>query len=275
VQNHLSTRPLTRLAGILAITTLGFTACGDDGGSSASGASDQTQPPSSESTAPATDEPVIDPGDGGDYHPEIDPANFVDVVDNPYFPLPSGATWHYTEIDEGVTEEVDVVVTDQRREVMGVSTTVVRDTVSVDGVPVEDTRDWYAQDQDGNVWYFGEDVDNYENGELVDHEGSFEAGVDGAFPGIVMEADPQVGDAYRQEFYEGTAEDLGEVLEVDQTFSTPAGDFDQVIVTRDWNPLEPDIIEQKYYAPGIGVVGESTVAGGSGDGQLIESSLLG
>jgi hypothetical protein len=153
---------------------------------------------------------------------------------------------------------------------------VVRDTVTLDGLLVEDTFDWFAQDREGNVWYLGEDVTNYdEDGEPTDHDGSFEVGVDGAFAGIVMLADPQVGDAYRQEFYPGEAEDLGEVVRAGETVSVPFGDFEDVLVTTDWNPLEPEVIEEKYYAPGIGLVYETKVAGDTGEGVLIDAELAG
>ena len=115
---------------------------------------------------------------------------------------------------------------------MGISATVVRDTVYVDGELVEDTYDWFAQDNDGNVWYLGEDTHEYEDGVAVNAEGAWEAGVDGALPGIVMPADPAVGDAYRQEYYAGEAEDMGEVLEVGVARSIALGDYDDVVVTR-------------------------------------------
>jgi hypothetical protein len=152
---------------------------------------------------------------------------------------------------------------------MGVSTVVVRDTVTADGQVVEDTFDWYAQDRDGNVWYFGEAVRNFVDGRLESTDGSFEAGVDGALPGIVMPADPTPGHAYRQEYYPGQAEDLGQILHIDERETVPVGEFEHVVVTRDWNPLEPEVVEQKSYAPGIGLVAEETVAGGTGASQLV------
>ncbi len=156
-------------------------------------------------------EPVIDPGDGGDHAPTVDAADFVDGVDHPYLPLTPGSSWVYEGVDDGETERVEIEVTDERRTVMGVSATVVRDTVYEDGEMVEDTYDWFAQDLDGNVWYLGEDSSEFEDGELVGTEGSWEAGVDGALPGIVMLASPEIGDAYRQEFYEDEAEDMAEI----------------------------------------------------------------
>ncbi len=183
-----------------------------------------------------------------------------------------GARWVYEgETDEG-TERVEVTVLPERKVVLGISATVVRDTVTIDGVVVEDTRDWFAQDRAGNVWYLGEAVENYEDGALADTEGSFEAGVDGALPGIAMPADPQVGDAYRQEYYPGEAEDLGEVLRLGQTTTVPAGTFSDVLVTRDWNPLEPEVIEEKHYARGVGLVFEEHVAGDDEAVSLVEHS---
>jgi hypothetical protein len=246
---------LVRLVGSLAIgaaLVVAVAACDDDddGGNGA--------------------EAVIDPGDAGEYAPEIDPANFVEEIDNPYLPLTPGSRWVYEGVEDGETERVEVVVTDQRREVMGISAIVVRDTVSEDGELVEDTLDWFAQDREGNVWYLGEDSKEIEDGEVVSTEGSWEAGVDGALPGIVMLAEPAVGEAYRQEFYEDEAEDLGEVIETGASATVPAGSFDDVVVVREWNPLEPDVVEDKYHAPGVGVVLESIVEGGDGRVELIE-----
>jgi hypothetical protein len=215
---------------------------------------------------------VIDPGDGGDYAPVINPAEFVEEITNPYLPLTPGSRWVYEGEEDGGNERVEVVVTDERREVMGVSTVVVQDRVYQDGELVEDTADWFAQDTDGNVWYFGEESAELEDGDVVSTEGSWEAGVDGALPGIVMLADPTPGEAYRQEYYEGEAEDMAEVVEMSASVSVPAGDFSDVVVIREWNPLEPDVVEEKYHAPGVGVVLEVVVEGGEGRLELIEHS---
>ena len=279
---HLTTHRTRRIGTLVVALGLFVTACGgNDGGTDTSASATSAAPADttaapSETTVPPAGEPVIDPGDGGNYNPEIDPADFVDVIDNPYFPLVPGSRWTYEETnDEGQTEDIDFLVTDQTREIAGVTTTVIRDTVTIEGVALETTLDYFAQDREGNVWYFGEDVSNFdENGVLTDHDGSFEVGVDGALPGIVMQADPQVGDAYRQEYYVGEAEDMGEVIRTGVTVSVPAGDFTDVIVTRDWNPLEPEVIEEKYFAPGIGLVREEKVAGGPGEGLLIESVII-
>jgi hypothetical protein len=241
----------TRLISVLlAAALLMAGACGDDGGGSEA-------------------EAVIDVGDGGDYQPDIEPEDFVDVIDNPYLPLTTGARWVYEGAVEDGTERIEVVVTDDRREVMGISATVVRDTVTVDGELIEDTFDWYAQDRDGNVWYLGEDSKEYEDGDVASTEGSWEAGVDGALPGVIMPAEPSAGHAYRQEFYKGEAEDLAEIVRLDGTASVPAGRFDDLLVVREWNPLEPEAVEEKSYAKGVGLVLEVMTAGGSDRIELI------
>lgn len=262
----------------ISVVTLGATACGDDTSTADPPASTEA---STETTSAATEttalaEPVIDPGDGGAYAPELDPADFVATVDNPYLPFVAGSRWSYEETNgDGETEDIEIVVLDETREIAGITATVVRDTVTLDGVLVEDTHDWFAQDTEGNVWYLGEDVDNYdEQGELVDHDGSFEHGVDGAFGGIVMLADPQAGDAYRQEYFAGEAEDLGEVVRTGDTVSVPFGDFEDVIVTRDWNPLAPEVVEEKWFAPGVGLVYETKVQGETGEGVLIDAEVV-
>ena len=153
-----------------------------------------------------------------------------------------------------VGERIVVEVTDETREVMGVTTVVVRDTVTLDGSVIEDTFDWYAQHRDGTVWYFGEETKEYEDGVVTTTAGSWEAGVDGALPGVVMPADPKVGQSYRQEFYEGEAEDEAKVLAVDGRARVPAGSFDHLVVTRDFTSLDPGAVERKYYARGVGFV---------------------
>ena len=218
--------------------------------------------------AGATADP-IDPGDGGVYSATIDPADFGPKIDNDRLPWFPGAKWVYESTGAGEVERIEVVVTEEQRIVMGVSTTVVRDTVTVDGELLEDTHDWYAQDHEGNVWYFGEETAEYENGEIVSTAGAWEAGVDGALPGIVMGTDPTVGDSYRQEYYPGEAEDMAEVVQTGVSEEVAFGAFDDLIVIEEWTPLEPDVVEEKYYASGVGVVLETTVQGGSGRIELI------
>jgi hypothetical protein len=214
--------------------------------------------------------PVIEVGSAGSYRPVLDPAAFVDVVDNPYWPLIPGSTWVYEGTDGEESERIEVTVLAERKVVHGIGAVVVRDTVTVDGQRKEDTRDWYAQDREGNVWYLGEDTKEYEDGKVVSTKGSWEAGVDGALPGIVMQADPRPGDAYRQEYYRGEAEDLAEVVRLGGAERVKAGRFDRLVVIKEWNPLEPGVVEEKSYAPGVGVVLERKVTGGTGRVELIQ-----
>lgn len=208
------------------------------------------------SASTSAEPPVIDPGDGGAYHPTLDESEVVELIDNPYLPLRAGARWVYEgDTDEGA-ERIEVEVLRDRRTVMGIEATVVHDAAYLDGELIEDTFDWYVQDSEGNVWYLGEQTAEYDDGTVVSTRGSWEAGVDGALPGIVMLAHPTVGDAYRQEYLAGEAEDMGEVIRTGATTSTPAGSFTDAVVTRDWTPLEPDVIEEKSYAPGVGLVAE-------------------
>jgi hypothetical protein len=210
------------------------------------------------------------------YAPNIDPSNFVKDVDNPYFPLEPGTRWAYEGKTPEGTERVEDTVLRETKRIMGVECTVLRDRVWLKGELIEDTVDWHAQDEEGNVWYFGEYTKEYENGKVVSTEGSFEAGKDGALSGIIMPADPKVGDSYRQEHYKGEAEDMAEVINLNgaalnDAVSTPHGPFDKdVLVTKDWNPLEPDILEHKYYAPGIGLIGETKVTGPPEKIELID-----
>jgi hypothetical protein len=239
-----ATLPLQLAVAAAAVSLVALAACGDDDSTSTAGGG------GSSTTAQA---PVIDPGDGGNYQPKIDPDNFVDVIDNPYLPYPVGASWTYEGTEDGETEIVKVTVTPERKEIMGIPATVVRDTVTTgDGEVVEDTYDWF------------------ENGKAASTSGSWEAGVDGALPGIVMQAHPEVGQAYRQEYYVGEAEDLAEVDQLDATESVPFGDFDQLVVIKEWNPLEPDVVEEKYFAPGVGLVLEVKTEGGDGRSELTE-----
>lgn len=236
----------------LLVVVGAFAACGDD-----------------QTADLARDDPPIDVGDPADHDPRVDPADFVAAIDNPYLPFSSGARWVYeSETDDG-RERIDVVVTDEPMTVMGVDVTVVRDTVTIDGRVIEDTWDWYAQDRGGNVWYFGEDTNEYDEDGTVSTEGSWEAGVDGALPGIIMYADPQVGQAYRQELYEGEAEDVAEVVRTGATADVRGGTFEDVLVVLEWNPFEPEVLEEKHYARGVGPVLEQKVRGGDERVELV------
>jgi hypothetical protein len=203
---------------------------------------------------------------------ELDPAEFTVDIDNRYWPMKPGTRWTYREIDEEGKELVVVVTvtTETKKLANGVTARVVRDTVTENGELVEDTVDWYAQDADGNVWYLGEDTAEFEGGRPTTKAGSWEAGVDGALPGIIVPADPADDMAYRQEYYEGEAEDNGEVLAVGEQVDFAAGHFDDALLTKDTNALEPDVLEYKLYAPGVGPVLALGIAGGGGREELVE-----
>jgi hypothetical protein len=189
--------------------------------------------------------------------PKFDPCNYSNdgIVDNPYFTLTPGTTFTYEGETEDGTEKNVVIVTDETKEILGINATVVWDRVWLEDELIEETFDWYAQDKEGNVWYLGEDSKEYENGEVVSTEGSWEAGVDGAKPGIIMEADPQVGDQYRQEYYPGHAEDQAEVVSLNEEVTVPFGTFTDCLQTRDSTPLEPTTgDEDKYYCTDVGGV---------------------
>lgn len=191
-------------------------------------------------------------------------------IDNRYFPLMPGTAFIYQGGTKGGIERNEVYVTHQTKQILGVICTEVRDRVSVDGKLVEETLDWYAQDKDGNVWCFGEEAKEYENGVVVSTEGSWEAGIDGAKPGIIMEANPQIGGSYRQEYYKGKAEDMATVLSLNESVSVPYGSFKNCLKTKDFTPLEPGIIENKYYSAGVGVVLTIMVEGGAERVELVD-----
>jgi len=196
----------------------------------------------------------------GTYAPKIVPANFVATVDNRYLPFEPGTAFHYRGVRGTTPQRDDEVVTRQRKKILGVTCTVVRDTVSERGVAVERTFDWYAQDRDGNVWYMGELALERHHGRLVKASDSWQAGVNGAKPGIIMPGHPRKGDAYRQEYYPpGQALDEARVLGPGAV-TVPYGRFKRVLVTSERSPLEPQT-EKKYYAAGVGEVAERVVKG--------------
>ena len=192
-------------------------------------------------------------------------------IDNPYLPLAPGSRWVYRETAaDGSKQRVVVKVTHRTRLIAnGVTARVVRDTATENGKVIEDTFDWYAQDGRGNVWYLGEDTKEYENGKVVSTKGSWEAGVDGATAGIVMPARPRVGMSYRQEYYKGHAEDRAKILSLGEQAEVPVGHFDRVLLTKEWNPLEPKVLEYKLYARGVGPVLALTISGGSDREELM------
>jgi hypothetical protein len=208
-----------------------------------------------------------------EYNPEINPDDFVGVIDNPYLAFAPGKTFLYSGETEDGTETGEVFVTFDTKVILGVTTTVVHDRVMLNGSLIEETFDWYAQDKDGNVWYFGEDSKEFKDGVIVSTEGSWEAGKDGALPGIIMLAHPKIGTTYRQEFALDVAEDMAKVLSLKKPVSIPYGDFEDCLQTMEWTPLQPGQREFKYYAPGVGLVLEFAPRGGGTRIELIDITL--
>ena len=186
--------------------------------------------------------------------PAINSDDFVTVINNPYFPLDPGTTFIYKPLDEdNVVDTMEV--TYDTKEILGVICIVVHDWETVDGELTEDTYDWYAQDKYGNVWYFGEDTTAFLDDGTISKEGSWEAGKNGAEAGIIMLADPIAGLSYQQEYSKDIAEDMAKVLRLDARVSLENGDsFEDCLKTKEWTPLNPGVIENKYYAPGVGLV---------------------
>jgi hypothetical protein len=234
----------------LAITAYAISDVGSESGSDEA---------SSSAVLPQGSEPV-----------DLNPADFTTRIDNPYWPMAPGSRWVYRETDtEGTKQRVVVTVTPRTKKMAnGVEARVVHD-VTQNGQLVEVTDDWYAQDSDGNVWYMGEDTAEYQNGKVTTTAGSFEAGVDGAQPGIIVPANPEVGLGYRQEYYAGQAEDKAEILSLDEQGEVPFGHFSDVMLTKDLNPLEPKYQEYKQYARGVGPIQAITVSGGTDREELL------
>ena len=190
------------------------------------------------------------------YAPVIDPNNFSHstTIDNPFFPLPLGKTFVYEGQTAQGLERDEFAVTHVTRQILNITVVEVHDTVKLDGVLSEDTRDWFAQDDDGNVWYMGENSAEIVDGLPVDLSGSWRGGIDDGHPGIIMEANPMVGDFYRQEFLLSEAEDLAEVVSLDASDTVPFGHFDHMLDTAETSPLSPGDVEHKFYAKTVGNV---------------------
>ncbi len=186
---------------------------------------------------------------GRDYEPVVEPGDFVRIVDNPFLPLMPGMSYVYEADDE----RIEVMVTHENSEIVGVTTIEVLERSYVRDVLVEETREWFAQDRWGNVWYFGEDEFAVVDGQRALSADSWQAGVDGASPGIVMPANPRAGDVYHQEYRAGAAEDMARVISIGNATQVPYGSFSDLLMTEDWSPLDAER-ERKLYAPGIGLV---------------------
>jgi hypothetical protein len=203
------------------------------------------------------------------YEPVLNPANFVRKVNNPYFTWPVGRTLTYRGVRDGQTQ-VDVVhVTSKTKVIEGITAVTVTDVATHRGKLLEKTTDWYAQDKQGNVWYLGEATAVYLPGGKVDHSGSWQAGVKDAEPGLVMEAHPKVPDAYREEYLPGQAEDTAWIVNVGGSATVPFGTLHHVLTSLEFTRLEPDVIDKKVYAPGIGVVIEQSAHGPLEFAQLV------
>jgi hypothetical protein len=231
----------------VAVAVLGLGACGE----------------AAASAPPQGSEPV-----------RLDPADFTVDITNRYWPMRPGDRWVYDSTDaDGTAQHVEVSVLDETYTVAaGIEARVVHDVVTQEGILFEDTRDLYAQDTDGSIWYLGETTTEYPPGAPASTEGSWEAGVDGAQPGIAVPADPRPGLAYRQEYRKGEAADRAVVLSTDEKVQTPTGTYTGALLTRETTPLEPDVAELKFYVPGVGQVLTLQTSGGSEREALVEVS---
>ena len=242
-----SNRSIAR-RGILALAV----SCALTGGATAASAAPAATPAAG---------PIMS-GAGPGWPATLSPSDFVPQVTNPWFPLKPGSVWHYKGLKEGVETTDTVIVTHQTKRILGVATTVVHDVVKVNGKPEEVTDDFYAQDREGNVWYFGEETEELNaQGKPTSTEGSFEAGVGGARAGVLIPGKPKVGLVGRQEFLKGEAEDHFEVLDLKASVSVPYVSTQKALRTREWTPLEPGTIDNKYYVRGVGTVREIAVKG--------------
>jgi hypothetical protein len=234
-------------------------ACGSSGGGGTASATAAATAAASTSKSASDLAPIHGP-----YHPSIDPANFVKTIDNRYFPLIPGTAFHYRGVHEnGKTRQFDdEFVTHQTKQILGVTCTVVRDVVSEHGHPIEKTFDWYAQDKDGNVWYMGEDTRELQHGKFVKASDSWQGGVNGAEPGIIMPGHPERGDEYRQEYYPGHALDQARVLGKGGPQTVPYGSYKHTLMTVETSPkIDPGVAERKFYVAGVGDIREHTVSG--------------
>jgi hypothetical protein len=200
-------------------------------------------------------------------------AGFVRTVDNPWFPLRPGATFVYRGVKDGEPTRDVVHVTRRTRVIDGVRCVAVTDRLYASGHLAERTIDWYAQDRGGTVWYFGEDTAELDRaGRVTSREGSWLAGVNGARAGVFMPAHPRVGQAFRQEYLKGHAEDHFRVVGLHASVRTPAVSSTRALLTKEWTPLEPDVVDHKLYVRGLGLVEERTVRGGDERAVLVTRS---
>ena len=195
---------------------------------------------------------------------------FSAKVTNPWFPLLPGSVWRYRGVKDGKSSRDIVIVRHRTRTIDGARCVAVSDRLYLNGRLEERTTDWYSQDAKGNVWYFGEDTaELYPNGKVKDTSGSWLAGVHGAKAGLFMFAHPRPGLSARQEYLKGEAEDHFKVVSMAKPVAVPFRSFRRTMLTKEWTPLEPGVIDHKYYARGIGTVLEQTVKGGNERNELV------
>ena len=248
------------LAVALAAVVAGCGSNDSSGGADKDGATTAREATGPRSTAPPRGSGPVD----------LDPADFTTRIDNPYWPMTPGSRWVYRETDaQGRVQHGEITVMRQTKMVAGVRARVVHDRVTRNGKLVEDTFDWFAQDRAGNIWYLGEDTREYQNGKVSSAAGSWQAGVDGAQAGVLLPGSPRVGQEYRQEYREGEAEDAARVLSVSEQVQVPVGHFASALLTKDFTPLEPDVLEYKLYARGVGLVLALGVSGGASREELV------
>ncbi|MGZ4147107.1 MAG: hypothetical protein ACXVPL_05320 [Actinomycetota bacterium] len=220
--------------------------------------------PASATAAPSGTDPCAS------YQPQVPtPDHFVQTIDNTYFPLPVGRTLVYRGIKDGQSQIDRVTVTSKTKVIEGITATTVSDVATHRGSLLEKTKDWYAQDDQGNVWYLGEDTRAFLPNGRVDRSGSWESGVGGAKPGIIMEADPQAPDAYRQECLAGEAEDMAWVVKRGGSVDVPYGTVHHALWTLEFTPIEPAVVDRKVYGPGVGIVLEVSMSGGHEVAKLV------
>jgi hypothetical protein len=265
MQRNSAVFPLCVILG--SVSVLG---CGDDG-DAAEDATDTDASDDGPTTADdGTDEATLTGSEGTDTGSEgtdtgtseLDPSvcqpeagGFTIEIDNPYYPLVVGQLAIFEGDEDGELLHIEIEVLDETREVAGVTTRVIEERESADGAIVEISRNWFVQAADGTVCYYGEEVDIYDDaGEIVSHDGAWEAGVDGAIPGIVMPAMPAIGQSFDQELAPGIAEDHAEIVAMGHTVEVPAGTYMDTVRTEESTPLEPGHIEYKEYAAGVGLL---------------------
>jgi hypothetical protein len=266
---------LTPLAAAVAFS-LAAAGCAA-GRTSAPPAATSTAQPSVAATSSSTGTPAASHLPVGSETVTLDPADFSADITHPLWPMKPRTRWTYREVetDGTVTDGVVIATTKTQKLASGITGRVVRDTARQGGKIVEDTIDWYAQDSAGNVWYLGEQTAEFENGKVVSRHGSWEGGANKAQPGIILPAHPEVGQRYRQEYLKGEAEDNAQVLATDELVQVPAGRYKHALLTKDTSTIEPNVVEYKLYAPGVGPALALSISGGSSREELTKIDTAG